>query len=437
MDGDFYESTTDVVVSTAGVPLGFTRTYDAVAAQTGAGADPSGLGPGWTSNLAMQISSVAGLATVTEEDGAQVQFVNSTGNPWCSSSFNYCPVAPRDVATLNHNSDGTWTFSNDMSSPLTDTFSSSGALTKVANAAGQNITATTESAGTGACPSSATTCTVWTSNAVTPNPTLTEVFISGELTNVIGFATSGGTAPVVTFCYYGETACSPPSSGGLSTSLYSATDPGQGATSYTYDSTNSSTTLRYDLLTRTDPDGGVLTNVYNAGGQVSQQTEPSGVVQTFTYSEVSGFPTGDGPGDSTTVSQSPGTGSTGQSTQYTFFSGELVSTTLNPSGPDASTTAAGNSPITGQNQQSVDPNGNASSTSLPSPSSPGAYLNAIDPTQSSDALGNTTLYAYSSSNQIWCQVEPAEEANGVTCPGTQPTSAPSAGSKSTVDPVPL
>ena len=435
MDGDFYESTTDLSVSGPGVPLDFVRTYDANAAQTSAGSNPSGLGPGWTDNLAMSVSSALGTATVTEEDGAQVQFTTyNPNNPWCASSFNYCPVAPRDISTLNQNSDGTWTFRNDKTSPLTYTFSTAGALTKVANAAGQSITGTTEAPSSGACPSSATTCTLWTSNAATPNPTLTEVYVSGELTELLGFATTGGTAPVATFCYYGESACSPPSSGGLTSSLYSVTDPGMGATTYSYDATNSNTALRYDLLTRTDPDGGVLTNVYNSGGQITKQTDPSGVVRTLSYSEVTtALPIGDAPGDSTTVSMSPGTGSTSQSTQYTFFSGEVASTTLNPGGTTASTTTVADSPITGQNQASTDPNGNSTTTSLPNPSMPGAYLNAIDPSQTVDALSNTTLYAYTTANQVWCEVEPSEVANGVTCPSTQPTTPPSPGAKSTLD----
>ena len=59
------------------------------------------------------------------------------------------------------------------------------------------------------------------------------------------------------------------------------------------------------------------------------------------------------------------------------------------------------------------------------------YLNAIDPTSTTDALGNETLYAYTSTNQPWCEVQPAEEANGVTCPGTEPTTPPSPGSVGT------
>ena len=431
MDGDYYGSTTDLSVPGPGVPLDFTRTYDAVDAQASNGtANSSGLGPGWTDNLAMSVSSAAYMATVTEADGAQVNFDANTLNSWCSSSYNYCPVAPRDIATLNHNSDGTWTFTDNVSSVLTYTFSSAGVLTKIGNADGQSITASAETAGTGACPSSATNCTLWTSNAATPNPTLTEVFTAGELTQAIGFATSG-TPPSATFCYYGSSCTS--ATTGLTGSLYSGTDPGSLTTSYTYDATNSNTALRDDLLTRTDPDGGTLTNVYNSTGQISQQTDPAGGVSTYAYSEAPNVPVGDAPGDSTTVTVTPGTGLPSQVTQYSFSSGELSSTTIDPSGgSSASTNSAIDSPITGQHQTSTDPDGHTSSTTLPNPASPSAYLNAIDPTSRTDALGNQTLYAYTSSNEVWCEVEPAEVVNGVTCPSTEPITAPTPGSKNTI-----
>lgn len=433
MDGDFFDTTTDLSVAAPGVPLDFTRTYDAHGAQTSGGADPSGLGPGWSDNLAMSVTSLLGMATVTEANGAQVAFSTyNASNAWCSSSYNYCPVAPRDIATLNQNTSGTWTFTDDLASPLTYTFSSAGALTEIANAAGQSITASAETAGTGACPSSATTCTVWTSNAATPNPTLTLVFTSGELTEVVGFATSGGSAPNVAFCYYAETACSPPSSGGLATSLYAATDPGSLTTTYTYDATNSTSSLDYDLLTRTGPDGATLTNVYNSSGQISQQTDPAGSVSTYSYTEQPNIPMGDGPGDTTTVSVSPGTGLPSEVTQYAFFSGALASTTLDPSGSSPATSTEVRSTITAQPTNSTDADGNITTTTLPSPSTPSAYLNAVAPTSVTDGAGNVTYEASSATNLVWCTVEPAEADNGVTCPSTEPTTAPTPGVKNTV-----
>ena len=44
-----------------------------------------------------------------------------------------------------------------------------------------------------------------------------------------------------------------------------------------------------------------------------------------------------------------------------------------------------------------------------------------------DADGNETQYAYNADNQVWCSVDPAETAAGVTCPAiSPPSSIPSA-----------
>jgi RHS repeat-associated protein len=433
-DGDFYDTATDVTVPGPGVALSFVRTYDAMSAQAG---NSGPLGPGWSDNLNMTVSldPTSNVATVTEANGSQVLFnPYSSANAWCNSSYNYCPQSPRDTATLEQNtSTGAWTFTDDAGPTTTYAFTSSGVLSQVTNSAGNTLSASSETAGTGNCPSGVSSCTLWTSNASTPNPTLTEAFSSGELVKVIGFATTGGTPPSATFCYYGETACSPPTTGGLSGSLYSASDPGSLTTKYTYDATNSATQLRDDLLTRTDPDSGVLTNVYNAAGQISQQTDPSGEVTTYSYS---GTPM-TGAGGTTTATDYPagtGAGAPTQVTQYNYAFGELGSTTLDPGGSGASTTTTARSDITGQVDSSQDPNAHTSTLALPTPpTGSAAYLNAIDPTSSTDALGNTTLYAYTSSNEIWCEVGPAEEANAVTCPSTEPTTAPTPGAQNTVD----
>lgn len=436
MDGDYYSSSTDISVPGPGVPLAFTRTYDAQAAQSG---ETSALGPGWSDPYAMAVAldPSTNWATVTESNGAQVEFSPSNASdPWCPTSHNYCPASPRDIATLQHNADGTWTFTNNLSSTLTYGFTTSGALSTITNAAGQSVTASTEAPGTGsgasACPSSAGSCTVWASNASTPNPTLTEVFnAAGQLLQVVGYVTSGGTPPTASFCYYGLSGC--PSSGGVSGSLATATDPGALTTAYTYDATNATTSYRDDLLTQLNPDEGTLTNVYNAAGQVSQQTDPSGVVTTFSYNDAAGFPLGDGPADTTTVTLTPGTGLTPQVTQYTYTYGELSATTRDPGGTGVATTDTTRSLVTGQVVSSTDPDHNTSTTALPTPASSDAYLNAVDPTSSTDALGNKTLFADTASNQVWCEVEPAEVAAGVTCPSTQPTTAPTPGSQNTVD----
>ncbi len=176
-------------------------------------------------------------------------------------------------------------------------------------------------------------------------------------------------------------------------------------------------------MTQGDPDGGTLANDYNSTGEISQQTDPSGVVSMYSYNEASNLPVGDAPGDSTTVTVTPGSGLPSQVAQYDFSSGELYSTTLDP-GSSASTSYAVDSPITGQHETSTDADGNASSTILPTPSSPSGYLTAIDPITTTDAAGGETAYAYTASNEVWCEIEPNEVDNGVACPSSQLTTPP-------------
>ncbi len=125
------------------MPLGFTRTYDAQAAQAEvtAGATAGPLGYGWSENLGMTVSynSSTQTATVTEENGAQTAFtpyVSGTSPAWCNSATDFCSTAPRVEATLNQNLDGSWTYVRSTGGQETFTFNSTGVLTAVADAAG-------------------------------------------------------------------------------------------------------------------------------------------------------------------------------------------------------------------------------------------------------------------------------------------------------------
>ena len=57
--GDFFESETDISFLGAGLPFGFTRTYDAQAAQAEIQAEDTAgpLGFGWTDNLDWTLTS--------------------------------------------------------------------------------------------------------------------------------------------------------------------------------------------------------------------------------------------------------------------------------------------------------------------------------------------------------------------------------------------
>ncbi len=77
------------------------------------------LGYGWQPNVGMSLAVSGSTATITQENGSQATFTQS-GSTWV-------PTAPRFIATLAHNGDGTWTFVRQAQD--TYAFNASGQLT--------------------------------------------------------------------------------------------------------------------------------------------------------------------------------------------------------------------------------------------------------------------------------------------------------------------
>ena len=432
--GAFLTSAPGLSVSGAGVPLQVSASYNSAVAQSqvDAGQAPGPLGYGWDYNLGMSVSvnATTGIATVTEENGAQITFAPyspETSPWWCTSADNYCGTAPRSIATLEHNADGTWTFTRKLSSPLTFTFGSSGSLIGITDAAGQELTEAPGSPGTGQCPSSASTCQVWTSSVSQRSITLA-FDASGDLdsaTDQAGQSTS--------FCHYGQTCAS--SSGGLAGDLASVTQLSGTAspqtTAYSYDSTNAAADLQHDLTVIVPPSGQTtaeLDNTYDSAGRVVNQVLPGGSVLTFGYSG-SSYATGNGSaaGGSTTVTTYPdGTGSGAPSSVdvYNYVLGVLQSESMSAGGTAVGQPQTFNRDLaTLQPTSHTDANGAVTaqtivSPSATNPSSIGDVLTSID------GVGDTTQYQYTADNLPWCKVDPAEYLAGVRCPASQPSSPP-------------
>jgi YD repeat-containing protein len=89
----------DMTIPGRGLSLSFTHTYNSAFA-----ASDGPLGFGWTHSYAMQLikSSATGAVTITQENGSQVTF-NLVGSTYVA--------APRVIATLVQNADGTFSFS--------------------------------------------------------------------------------------------------------------------------------------------------------------------------------------------------------------------------------------------------------------------------------------------------------------------------------------
>jgi len=426
--GDTYTSATDLTVPGAGVPLAFTRTYDAQVAQgeLTAGASPGPLGYGWSYNLGASLSynSSTQVATVTEGNGAQDTFAaysSSTSPAWCSGPTpNFCATSPRTIATLN-NSGGTWTLTDNVHSPVTYTFNSSGTLSTITDAQGDSLTGSAGTPGSGQCPSASASCTVWMSSASTL--TLTLAFnSSGQLTQVADPATP--TPNTATFCYYTQACASGASSSdGQATDLYTATDPGGLTTSYAYYASNSNADLQRELVTVSPPGTGSIQNSYSAAGQVTEQDLASGEVTDFSYT---GAPGTSGGGSTIVTTYPQGAGGPQQFDTYTISSGKVLSDKTTHSGSSAySMTITARDPVSLLPTDVEDPNQNISAQSLDSYDVNGSNSTTTNgnATLSFDALGNTTQSVYNAFNQVWCTVDPADYLNGTRCP-SGPASAP-------------
>jgi RHS repeat-associated protein len=434
-DRDYYDTTTDLKIPGAGVPLQFTRTYDAEVAQaeSGAGSTPPLLGYGWSYNLGMSLAydATSGLATVTEANGAQITFQNYAQNasepPWCPSDANgavFCPTAPRYIASLSESEGGTFTYVNERSSPTTYTFNSSGALTDIADANGDTLSVSSY----GSCPSG-DSCTEWTSSSsgqslVVEASQATE----SQPAELLSVFDPSATTQAVSFSYSG-TGCSTWSSG-QPADLCSATDPGEPPTAYTYDTSQSSEEYQYDEVTMSPPGTGAVATTYTQG-QVTQQTvtTAAGVTQTTTFSYASDADLAGG--IATTVTTYPdGTteGDPTETSEYLFSNEVLVEKVVGYGSSNAATTYYAPDPATLVPVETEDGNGNVSSAILADYATGGTASSSADPTTVTDAVGNTQQYAYTAANEIWCHVDAADYLSGVRCLQTEPQSPPTAGS---------
>ena len=442
--GDYYDTQTDLTIPGAGIPLTFSRTYDAEAAQAeeSSSASAGPLGYGWTDNLNMSVSynSGTGLATVTQANGSEITFqyyatgatepVGSNGATWCPSDATsgvFCPTAPRYIATLSGASGGTggpWTFVNDLKSPITYSFTTGGVLSEITDATGDTVVSSSYSPGAGqaSCPTG-DTCVAWSSTPSaesSPAAVLVEAFnSSAQLVRVFDAASGAASTQLATFAYSGS-GCSTWS--GTPVELCSVTDPGSLATSFTYD-TGKSSPYQYDETTMTPPATGAVTNTYDSSGRIASQVITTGGTsdeQDFSYATNSTVTNG----TQTTVTDYPnGTGHASTTATYLFSNGVEVGLSDGTGDP----TYVNRDPATLLPDDSIDGDGNDTGNIYNNYAASGTASSSADVTLSTDGDGNVTQSAYTAANLPWCTVDAADYANGTTCPSTEPTSPPTAG----------
>lgn len=126
--GDYFDTTVDLAIPGRGPGLVMERTYSSRAAAAG---KASALGPGWSHSYdwSLSVDPSTSAATVTAGNGSETVFT--------TDGATYTP-APRVLAALVKNADGTWTYT--VRRRTIYTFSSAGKLTSIADLNGEKTT---------------------------------------------------------------------------------------------------------------------------------------------------------------------------------------------------------------------------------------------------------------------------------------------------------
>ena len=343
--GNFHLTTTDLSIPGPGPSLDLTRTYNSLSSGT------EGIfGYGWASSYSMHLSSAStGDVTIFETDGSSV-----TAAPAGSGSYQLPTWADSTLTSTG----GEYTFVRHQTE--TFSFDSSGQLTGISDLNGLT---TTLSYSTGRL------------SKVTSPAGKTLTFSYG--TNGLVSSVSGPATEVVHYAY------------DASDDLVSVTDPAGRVTTFGYG------TGTHLLETVTEPDGQPggpdagdhLTNVYDATGRVTKQTDPMGLVTTYAYSGTSFSAAG----GTTTITDPHGSVEV-----QDYTNGELVSLTAGYGTPVAGTwtyaygTTLGVTSVT-------DPNGHTTTFT---------YDASGNETSSTDALGKTTTTTYNAFDEPLSVTDP-------------------------------
>jgi RHS repeat-associated protein len=326
--GNFWRSSEDLAIPGRGPALSFTRTYNSLDA-----AASGELGYGWQHPYASTLDIGTGTVVVRQGSGAQVVF-DLQGSDWVA--------APRVQATLEHNGDGTWTFTRGLREVFT--YDSSGRLIAIGDLNGETTTIDHPSA---------------TSRVITDpaGREVTATLSGGRITQI-----QDETSRTVSYSYDGQG------------NLAAVTDAEGGVSSFTYDANHRLLTWR---TPRFDGDSTtpapVVSNHYDTEGRVDQQTDATGAETSFDYTTVE---------DATIV-----TDPEGNATLHVYEEGLLIGTTTGYGTPDAATSTFAYDPTTTTRTAVTDPLGNSSRST---------YDSDGNPTSQVDPLGRETAITYNS-----------------------------------------
>jgi RHS repeat-associated protein len=347
--GNFHETFTDLSTPGRGIPLNVSRTFNAMLANA-----DGPFGWGWTVPYFGTLTQTPTLATIGLPGGGSVMF-NRSGSV-------YAPTAPRIDATLVDNGNGTLTYT-EHGMNFFDFDAVTGHLLSQSDLNG-HLASSPYATTFGYTGSQLTTVTDPAGRAYTFHWT------GSHVTSVTDSSTPQRT---VTYTYNGAG------------ELTDAVDVGGGHTTFTYDASHRMLTRRapkYFGDTTTTPTP-VLTNVYDAQGRVTSQTDEIGRQTTFDYTSIPG---------STKI-----TDPKGNVTLQTYSSGLLVAETRGYGTPQAATTSYWYDPNTLGRTAIQDPNGVFTVYT---------YDASGNRSSATDALGRTTSWTYNAFNEVTSIVEP-------------------------------
>ncbi len=345
-DGNMYHTFNDIQIPGRGLPLAFTRTYNSLAASTN-----GPLGYGWVDNLGANLAVSGSTAVLTEENGAQTTFTLN-GSTWSAP--------PRDIATLTHNGDGTWTVLRHAQQTLT--FNSAGQLMSMSDLNGNTLTysysegqlkAVTDEAGR----------------------RLTLGYSGGHLVTV----TDPNVTPnrVVSFDY------------DQAGNLTDVTDVNGRHTQFTYDGSHRMLTMKDPHCYATAGCPGIQ-NTYDDEGRVKEQSDELNRKTMFAYV---GEP-GTAAGGTTTI-----TDPKGNVTVDHYEYAVKVSETRGAGTAQPATTSYLYDPATLQPVSIIDPNGHAATMT---------YDGKGNLLSSTDRLNRKTSYTYNDLNEPLTETDPLE-----------------------------
>ncbi len=241
--GNFWHTFDEFTIPGRGVPLRFSHTYNSAQA-----AVDGPLGFGWSFNYGMSLTTdpVTGAVTVNQENASHVTLM--------LSGSTYTPAAPRMLATLVHNGDGTYTFTRNAREVFI--FDSNGKLLSLKDLNGYTTALAYPDAST----------TVVTDPA---GRTLTLTYAGPHITS----ASDDAGSRQVAFAYHGDG------------NLTDITDVADGTWKFTYDSA-------HRMLTMRDPNQAgvqnppVVTNHYDSSGRVDWQKDQLNRQTSFDYTSI-------------------------------------------------------------------------------------------------------------------------------------------------------